>query len=298
VDLEKLKVFYMVAKTGKFTQAASALNITQPALTRSIQLLEYSLKTRLFERSHKGVILTNSGEKLYELAKRIVDDVAVVEKNILESSDEPSGELKVVTTPGMASIWLSDLIPGFLNRYPAINLNIQGITTDFESHLSQADIVIRTYISHHTHLIQRKVMNSQHKMWASNDYLDKFKPIKKLTDLSQHQLIVYEKASFNTLANNTWILEKGANIDNPRKPYLIINSLEGLIACARNGLGIIGLPEELVRIRNQDHKLINVLSHIDGPIVEIFCIYQEKFKNSKKITAFADYLEEHANMKK
>jgi DNA-binding transcriptional LysR family regulator len=291
MDLEKVKVFYMVAKTGKFTKAASALNLTQPALTRSIQLLEYSLKTKLFDRSHQGVLLTSSGERLYDFAKRFLDEAEMVKREISDYSDEPAGELKILTTPGMASIWLCNLIPGFLKLYPDIRLDIYGAVFDLEKNFSQADVVIRTYMSHHTHLIQRQILASQYKLWASEAYLNDFGVPNKVADLDHHRLLVYEKSDFSALANNYWILEQGTDTNGARKPYLVINSLEGLIACARNGLGIIALPDDLINIRNTDNKLVQILQKVDGPIVDIYCIYSEKLNKSKKVNLFVDYLE-------
>lgn len=291
MDLEKVKVFYMVAKLGKFTKAAAALNLTQPALTRSIQLLEYSLKTKLFERSHSGVILTSSGERLFEFAKRFIDESEVVKRDISDHSDEPAGELKILTTPGIASIWLCDLVPGFLEQYPDIRLDIYGAVSDLERNISQADILIRTHISHHPHLIQKHIIDLHYKLYASETYLSEFGRPNKLEDLDHHRLLVYEKSTFSVLANNYWILEKGADVNRPRTPYITINSLEGLISCARTGLGIIGLPEELVKIRNIDNKLINLMPEINEPTLEMYCIYSEKMNKSKKVNLFVDYLE-------
>lgn len=290
MDLEKVKLFYAVAKTGKFTTAATELNITQPALSRSIQLLEYSLNTKLLERSYKGVMLTSSGERLYEFAKQFIDESEIIKRQISDHSDEPAGEIKILTTPGMASIWLCELIPGFLKQYPDISLDIRAEVSDLDKNISQSDIIIRTYINHHPNLIQIPILSSHNQLWASEEYLKEFGRPKKIEDLDNHRLIVYEKLNINNLANTSWILEKGRNKNKPRQPYLIINSLDGLITCARNGLGIIGLPKELVDLRNEDHRLINPIEGLDGPIVDIYCIYSEKMKKSRKINLFIDYI--------
>lgn len=292
MDLEKVKVFYMIAKMGKFTKAAAALNLTQPALTRSIQMLEYSLKTKLFDRSHTGVILTSSGERLYEFAQRFIDEAELVKREIGDHSDEPAGELKILTTPGVASIWLCDLIPGFLNQYPDIRLDIYGAISDLEKNISQADVLIRTQVSHHPHLVQRFIKRFQYKLWASEPYLNKFGMPQKIVELDQHRILVYEKANYSPLGNHYWILDRGTEHGTPRKPYLVINSLDGLIACARNGLGIISMAEELIKVSNHDNRLVNLMPDVEGPIVDIYCIYSEKLKKSKKVNLFVDYLEQ------
>lgn len=55
---DKLRIFYEVAKVGSFNAAAEILNISQPALSRTINLLEDHLRVRLFERLPRGVVLT------------------------------------------------------------------------------------------------------------------------------------------------------------------------------------------------------------------------------------------------
>ncbi len=71
VDLELYRIFYEVAKAGNITQASNALNISQPAVTKHIKNLEYQLGATLFIRNRKGVILTESGKKLFVYIKTI-----------------------------------------------------------------------------------------------------------------------------------------------------------------------------------------------------------------------------------
>ena len=69
ISYDYYRIFYYVAKCGSFTQAAKILMSNQPNLTRAIKSLESELGCTLFERSNKGVRLTEDGEKLYENIK-------------------------------------------------------------------------------------------------------------------------------------------------------------------------------------------------------------------------------------
>ena len=64
-NLSSYRIFYTVANTKNISKAAKELYISQPAISKSIQKLEESLGTKLFERSSRGVALTDSGELLY-----------------------------------------------------------------------------------------------------------------------------------------------------------------------------------------------------------------------------------------
>lgn len=74
MDLRQLKRFVTVAETGSFNRASELLAVSQPSLTRSIQLLEDGLDTRLFERGARGVTLTPVGEQLLPHARIILSE--------------------------------------------------------------------------------------------------------------------------------------------------------------------------------------------------------------------------------
>ena len=78
MDWDKLKSFYEIAISKSISKASAKLNISQSALSRQIQDLEYDLKTPLFIRHQKGVRLTEQGENLFNTVSQIADDVADV----------------------------------------------------------------------------------------------------------------------------------------------------------------------------------------------------------------------------
>lgn len=296
MDLAHLKTFYIIAREGSLTKAAHLLNTSQSSLSRTLQTLEYYAKTQLFERHARGLKLTSQGEKVFRHAQRIVQEHEVFKHSFLNGFNEEEGELKILTTPGMASIWLPELIPGFLKQYPSIQLNIDSTLTNYSTLTNlgkdddKADILIRTRIDYHPNLIQKHIFTSDYALWASSQYLEEFGIPEKPEDLDHHRLLVFEREQYNVLANNYWILEVGSDIQRAREPYLIVNSLEGLIAFAKKGSGIIQMSHELIKIRNKNNELLNILKETRGPVIDIYCIYPSKTKNFKKINLFIEYL--------
>jgi DNA-binding transcriptional LysR family regulator len=292
MDLAHLKMFYIIAREGSLTKAAHILHTSQSSLSRTLQTLEYYAKTQLFERHARGLKLTPQGEKVFHHAQKMVQEHEAFKKALFEDPDIPQGILKILTTPGMGSIWLTEYIGGFLDRYPEIQLDITVSLTGLEKTIEEVDLLIRTRIEHHPNLIQRCIMSNDYKLWASPEYLQKFGTPQAVEDLDHHRLLVFERAKFNVLANNYWILEIGSNVERPRQPFLVMNSLEGLITCAKKGLGIIGLPKEIIELRNRNKQLINILEDISSLNVDIYCIYDSKKQKSQKIKLFIEYLEE------
>lgn len=73
MELRQLEYFRQIADTHSFNEAARHLNMSQPPLSYQIHQLEEELGVQLFERTSKGVILTNAGEVLYERAGNLLD---------------------------------------------------------------------------------------------------------------------------------------------------------------------------------------------------------------------------------
>ena len=81
MDWDKLKIFHAVTQAGSFTKASDTLNLSQSAISRQIQSLEYELKISLFERHARGLVLTDSGHKLYSTANEVISKIKEVETN-------------------------------------------------------------------------------------------------------------------------------------------------------------------------------------------------------------------------
>ena len=69
---QQLETFIVVADMGSFNKAAEALYITPPAVTKQINLLEKDLGLKLFNRTHRGLALTEAGKYLYRDSKYII----------------------------------------------------------------------------------------------------------------------------------------------------------------------------------------------------------------------------------
>lgn len=288
LDLERLKVFYQVAKAGSFSKAASVLNVSQSALSRSMQLFEYRLHTKLIKRSTKGLKLTPEGEKIYAFAHRVAYEAEMIKKMLTDSSIEPQGEITIITTPHMGSSWLMSYLPEFCEQHPKINISIVGRMEHID--VTEADVAICPFISHQAGLIQRKLKAFPMGLWASSSYLQKYGFPKTVEDLNHHKIISYGDNIISPYGNCSWILEVGMSPPYLRKPYLKVNQLEGLVNAAKGGLGIAELSGEWPSVK--ESNLVQVLPELQGPIVELYYVYKDSMKKSKRITALADYLEQ------
>ena len=142
----RLQVFYTVAKLLSFTKAAETLHMTQPAVTFQVRQLEEYFNTRLFDRTHNRVALTEAGRKCYEYAEDIFERYAEMENSIKEITGDASGALTLGASTTIAEYMLPNLLRGFTREYPDIQLrlrvsNTEGIVSMVENSMIDLGIV-------------------------------------------------------------------------------------------------------------------------------------------------------------
>ena len=128
MEIDQLRYFLGAAERGSFTRAAEALNISQPALSRSIQKLEDELGQPVFERKTRSIVLTEAGTLLQSRAQQIL---SLIEDTKAEITDDgESGRIRIGAIPTVAPYFLPQVLKQFSESFPAANLIVQENTTD------------------------------------------------------------------------------------------------------------------------------------------------------------------------
>lgn len=290
MDLQQLRTFYMVAKAGSFSKAVSQLNLSQPAISRQVMLLEETLKTRLFNRhARKGLVLTAEGETLLVKTKDILRDIESL-KMSLKEYHEPHGKLKIATTHTYASTWLMPHIILFMSQYPTLNIQLICHEEQMDLTLREADLYIGGYNHNLIGHEQELLFNKHLKLYASSEYLQNRGVPKTPSDLHQHRLLnyAYHRDYYNHF-NCEWILELGVFKGGPpREAFLTVNSIESLVMATKAGLGIAPFIEGIKLIEQEG--LINILPEEKSSPIGIHCSYLEQAKNHINIKTFIDFL--------
>jgi DNA-binding transcriptional LysR family regulator len=126
----RLRVFYTVARLLSFTRAAQALHMTQPAVTFQIRQLEDHLNTRLFDRAHNRVTLTEPGRRVYEYAERIFELYAEMEGALKELTRNAGGALTLGACDAAAECLLPAVLRDFKRKRPELNLRLKVAGAD------------------------------------------------------------------------------------------------------------------------------------------------------------------------
>ena len=142
----RLQVFYTVARLLSFTKAAETLHMTQPAVTFQVRQLEDHFNTRLFDRTHNRVTLTEVGRKAYEYAERIFELYGEMEDAVKEMTGDVSGALTIGASTTIAEYMLPALLRDFREQHPSVNLrlkvsNTEGIVSMVENSMIDLGVV-------------------------------------------------------------------------------------------------------------------------------------------------------------
>lgn len=286
---DKLRIFYHVAKLGSFKAAAENLNISQPALSRTISLLETYLDVLLFERLPRGVILTRQGDILFQTIQTMSHILDEAQSRLEEEETEPTGILRLAATAGFASLHLSELLPPFLQQYPKIQLSISGDDHLPNLHSDEADALVAPFIQDDSSLIQTHITTYHLKLYASPDYIRHFGMPQKPSDLSAHRLLAFgDHKTLHPFAQANWHLSLGRPKGELHRPYIMINSAVGLFNFASAGLGIASLSEEHPPLKNS--SLIQILPELPSPKIEAYFIHSVRLQNVKKVQLIKDFL--------
>lgn len=136
MDIKQLRSFVHIAELGSLSRAAERLNLSQPALSRQLNLLEESLDTKLLDRTGRGVKLTEAGQMLAERARVILTDLARLEADLSARSSQVTGHVHVGVPPSAGIVITGALIENLRDRYPDLNVTVaEDLTGDVQEGL-------------------------------------------------------------------------------------------------------------------------------------------------------------------
>lgn len=288
LDWDKLRIFHAAARAGSFTHAAESLNLSQSAISRQVSALEEEIGAPLFLRHARGLRLTEQGELLYQTAEEVLARLQMVRSQLSDSKDVPSGTLRVTTTAGLGSGWLTDRLPEFIELYPQINLQLILSNDELDLTTREADCAIRLSQPSQPDLIQRKLFTVHFHLYASPAYLERAGVPGSLDDLRHHRIVTFGETVPAYLRDVNWLQTTFESTPGEDRPAMLqINDLQSIKRAVQRGAGIAMLPDYIVQ---QQPNLIAVPIKTEMPTFETYFVYLESLKSAAKLRVFRDFL--------
>ena len=277
----------MVATAGSFTHAGETLNLSQSAVSRHISSFEEDLGLTLFHRHARGLILTEPGEMLFKASSEIFSRMMAIEGQLSDARHSTEGDLSVTLPEFLGTNWLAPHISSFQHKHPEISLTMLLDDRIFNLGLREADAAIRLYKPEQSELIQRRLATISLTICASKEYLAEHGTPKKLAELKKHTLIGYPDQALVPYSKPNWLLER-ADISLQNNPNLILlNSVSTIRQAIASGAGIGVIPKFMVK---ETKGLVSILEDFTPPGVDMYFVYPDDRRHSKRIAVFRDFL--------
>lgn len=287
LDWDKLRIFHAAAQAGSFTHAGDMLNMSQSAVSRQVSALEHDLKVPLFHRHARGLLLTEQGEVLYRTAREVFMKLEAAQARLTDSREKPTGALRITTTVGLGSTWLTERLNEFIDLYPEMDLRLIFDDDELDLGMREADVAIRLRQPTQPDLIQRKLFTVHFHVYAAPSYIQRFGAPKSVSALDGHRIVTFGEHAPPYLRDMNWLETAGLPPGESRRCVLRVNNVVAIKRAVQRGIGIAMLPDYI----NEDSSgLVQLLPEAEVPSFDTYFVYPSELKNTARIAVFRDFL--------
>jgi len=282
----ELNAFISVAEAGGFSAAARRGGETQPAISKAVAALEKRLGVALFNRSTRSVTLTDQGQRFYDRAKPLVEEMDEAETELTNSSAVISGTVRISVAATFGRLHVLPLIPELLSLYP--DLHIDLILSDFVRDMveDRVDLAIRLGRVEELDAVAKFVVETPLVCVGSRRYFERHGTPKIPTDLLDHNCLVY--SGLHEAANWPFIGPDGP-FSVAVRGSLSSNSVETIRMGVLAGVGIgfftkVSLASELVQ-----SDVITVLDDFVQGVRDISLVWPKRRFVPERVRRVTDF---------
>jgi len=270
INLNLYRIFYMVAKTKSFSESSKILHISQPAISKHIQNLEYELDTLLFYRTNRGIELTPEAVNLLTYVEKAYNFLMLGERELEESKELTKGKISIGVPSIIGSYYINTYLKNFLKDHPNINVEMVNSTERrlmelFNQHT--IDLLILPNSIRANKEYKTVELKKEEYCFAYSKTLP-YNTITSLEEIMTKPLIL---PSTNTKARKE--LDNILNEQNLNpNPMMELDQTELILTYTKEELGIGYLPKSIV-LANPDLDIISIDTEL--PTTSITLVYDE-----------------------
>ena len=289
-DLNDLQFYAMVVEHGGFAAAERALGIPKSRLSRRIAQLENELGVRLLQRSTRKFAVTDVGQSVYRHAQTMLAEAQAAREAVDRVSAAPRGSIKVSCPVSIAQEVLGPILPEFMKKHPQVRLqlHVSNRRVDVIQEGFDVAIRVRSQLTDDGEMVARSFGQLRELLVASPRYLDRVGRPKLPADLAGHTTLSMSEDD----ARQRWTLHgpEGQVQRVDLTPALMAQDFPLLLAAARDGLGVVLLPELSCAEAIRKGELEVVLPDWNLPQGICHAIYPSRRGLLPAVRAFIDFL--------
>ena len=282
-----MKIFRRVAEAGSFSAVARENHMTQPTVSKLVAALEDHLKTKLFSRSTRQLKLTESGHDYYSYCTRILDDIAEAELSVSRGQTLPTGTLRISATATFGRLFILPFLWDFLADYPGLSIDMILEDRYVDLVKEGVDMAVRVGPLSDSSMIAQKLGESARVIVASPDYLKARGEPDTLTDLAEHDCLLYSLQA----SPHDWEFRTPTGIEKVRvNGRFSATNPEAIGEATLAGLGISVVMLWSARDHIEQGRLKIILADYKPTPYEVHAVYPERRFVPQKVRKLVEYL--------
>jgi DNA-binding transcriptional LysR family regulator len=284
--LEAMVILLAAIDTGSLSAASRKLRIPLATVSRRVSELEAHLNVRLLVRGTRKLTLTEGGRSYVASCRRLLEEIAEIERMATGEYHAPQGELVISIPPVLGRIHIMPVIVEFQRAFPQIRMRVQ--MTDRLANLleERVDLVLRIGTPPSSSLIGTRIGVLREVLCASPAYLKQRGTPRKPDDLLSHDCVTYDSYAFG---GNWKFLSKGrlVNIEAPSR--LVVSSVEAALVAATEAAGIARVASYQLEDLVETGRLVLLLEAFEPRPVPVNLMYVGQGQIPLKLRAFIDF---------
>jgi DNA-binding transcriptional LysR family regulator len=287
--LTLIKTFREVAARGGFSRAAKALDISKANVSKYVAALETRLGARLLNRTTRTVSLTHAGTLLLARSTPLLEMIDMTRDELGRHARQPSGRLRLTAPIGLGQVELPALLGAFIQRYPDVHISLDLTNHTLDLVDEGIDIALRVGHIRDSNLIVRKLKRMNMVLCATPSYWASHGIPSHPDEVAEHDALTHSMLG----SSPEWrFLVNGVIHPVPVRSRMDASDAAPLIHLALQDLGVLNLPELLVRDHLASGALQAVLSEYQPDDRWMYAAYTQRRHNSAAIKSLLAFMEE------
>ncbi|MFA1671965.1 LysR substrate-binding domain-containing protein [Rhizobium mongolense] len=288
--IANLESFVRSAESGSFSLAARRLTLTPAAVSRNVAQLERNLGVRLFQRSTRGLTLTEAGDRFLQSVRSGLDSIQGAIADITLNAGQPAGILKLSTPAGFGIQYLLPLMPAFLDRYPAVTPDWYLDNRPLDLISGGFDAAIGGGFDLPDGMVARELGRIHLIAVASPAFLRDRKRPQDPAGLAQLPCVAMRSPLNSRL--RTWVMRnaEGAEMTAVEKAVMMVNDPDALCSATLMGIGVglVALPLAAPYLESGALERLLPDWHVDVGSMSVYFSSQKLLP--AKTRAFVDFI--------
>lgn len=292
IDLNALRVFEKVASLLSFSAAARALGAPKSSVSRAVSTLEAELGTRLLQRTTHTVVLTESGIALHHRCADLLARADETVDYVSSFGKSPRGVLRISAGVGFGINILSELLPAFLARYPAIDVSLELTGQLVDLIAASVDVAIRLGPMPSSGLVAKRLGTMNRYLCAAPSYLARKGTPRTVAELREHDAIelpsIGPRPRSWTFTRGTGDASETASVEPSAR--LTVNEALTIYRLVKNGAGIGCVSAYICGPDIQEGRLVQLLPEWKLPPLEVSVVFPSNRELAPAVRAFVDFM--------